>query len=78
MTLYHMTQTREVRNDRNIIQTDIESLVDTGSLDLLSDTLDVPLQGLVKVFRRVILKAITETQLHVSLTWNKVYYIANQ
>jgi len=39
-----MTQTREVRNDKNTIQTDIELLVDTSSLDLLSNILDVPLQ----------------------------------
>jgi len=36
-----MIQTREVRNDRNIIQTDIELLVDMSSPELLSDTLDV-------------------------------------
>jgi len=39
-----MTQTGEARNSGNIIQTNIEPLVDTGSLDLLSNTLDVPLQ----------------------------------
>jgi len=36
-----MIQTGEVRNDRNIIQTDIELLVDMSSPELLSDTLDV-------------------------------------
>jgi len=39
-----MTQTGEARNNGNTIQTNIEPLVDTGSLDLLSNTLDVPLQ----------------------------------
>jgi len=39
-----MTQTGEIRNSGNAIQTDIELLVDTSSPDLLSDTLDdVPL-----------------------------------
>jgi len=43
-----MTQTGEARNNGNVIQTDIELLVDTSSLDLLSNTLDdVPLQGVV-------------------------------
>jgi len=37
-----MIQTGEARNDGNTIQTDIEPLVDMGSLDLLSDTLDCP------------------------------------
>jgi len=36
-----MTQTGEVRNNGNAIQTDIELLVDTSSPDLLSNTLDV-------------------------------------
>jgi len=36
-----MTQTKEVGNDGNTIQTNIEPLVDMGSLDLLSNTLDV-------------------------------------
>jgi len=38
-----MTQTGEARNNGNMIWTDIEPLVDMGSLDLLSNTLDVPL-----------------------------------
>jgi len=38
-----MIQIGEARNDKNMIWTDIEPLVDTGSLDLLSDTLDCPL-----------------------------------
>ena len=38
-----MIQTGEVRNNRNIIQIDIELLVDMSSPDLLSDTLDIPL-----------------------------------
>jgi len=37
-----MIQIGEARNDGNTIQTDIEPLVDTGSSDLLSDTLDCP------------------------------------
>jgi len=36
-----MIQTEEVRNNRNVIWTDIELLVDMSSLDLLSNTLDV-------------------------------------
>ena len=36
-----MIQTGEVRNDRNMIWTDIELLVDMSSLDLLSNTLDI-------------------------------------
>jgi len=38
-----MIQTGEARNDGNTIWTNIKPLVDTGSLDLLSDTLDCPL-----------------------------------
>jgi len=38
-----MIQTGEAKNDGNTIWTDIEPLVDTGSLDLLSNTLDCPL-----------------------------------
>jgi len=38
-----MIQTEEARNDGNAIQTDIELLVDISSLDLLSNTLDIPL-----------------------------------
>jgi len=38
-----MIQTGEARNNGNMIQTNIEPLVDMGSLDLLSDTLDCPL-----------------------------------
>ena len=38
-----MIQTEEARNDGNTIRTDIEPLVDTGSSDLLSNTLDCPL-----------------------------------
>jgi len=38
-----MIQTGEARNNRNIIQIDIELLVDMSSPDLLSDTLDIPL-----------------------------------
>jgi len=42
-----MTQIGEAGNDGNMIRTNIEPLVDTGSSDLLSDTLDVPLQSVV-------------------------------
>ena len=38
-----MIQTEEARNNGNVIQTNIEPLVDMGSLDLLSDILDCPL-----------------------------------
>jgi len=38
-----MIQTEEARNDGNVIQTNIEPLVDMGSLDLLSNILDCPL-----------------------------------
>jgi len=38
-----MIQTGEVRNNENVIQTNIEPLVDMGSLDLLSNTLNCPL-----------------------------------
>jgi len=36
-----MIQTGEVKNNRNVIQIDIELVVDMSSPDLLSDTLDV-------------------------------------
>jgi len=38
-----MIQTEEAKNDGNTIWTNIEPLVDIGSLDLLSNTLDCPL-----------------------------------
>jgi len=38
-----MTQTEEARNNGNAIQTNIEPLVDIGSSELLSNTLDCPL-----------------------------------
>jgi len=38
-----MIQTGEAKNDRNMIRTDIEPLVDMGLLDLLRNTLDCPL-----------------------------------
>ena len=41
-----MIQTEAARNNGNTIQMDIELLVDTSSLDLLNDTLDVPLHFL--------------------------------
>jgi len=42
-----MTQTGEARNSGNVIRTDIEPLVNTGSSDLLSDTLDCSLTFLL-------------------------------
>ena len=42
-----MTQIEKARNNGNTIRTNIEPLVDMGSLDLLSNTLDVPLQDTV-------------------------------